>query len=367
MATITRENIGVLNDKILVRIEKQDYLPSFEKSLKTYSKSASIPGFRKGMVPAGIIKKMHGQSVFTDEVLRTVEKELKKFMEDEKLDIFAQPLPLAENDARNLDVNNPAEYTFGFEVGLKPAFKVAELSAEKVPLFKVNITEEMITRQLERLQKGYGKKKEEAGGDEEDNIEKAPLEEEFFKSAYPGKDIKTEEALREEIKKEMEEYWASQSRNQMQHEIYHRLLDHSDVSFPESFLKRWLENGTEKPKTPEEVEVEYPGFISQLKWTLINDRIGEEQHLDVTKDDIKDFAKKQLFGYMGMPSGADDQPWVEEYLDKMMKDRKFIDDSYQRIRTEKLFDWAESQVQKEEQPISAEEFGKLVQQHQHVH
>src|SRR3954447_24315547 len=105
MATVTRENIGVLNDKITVKINKEDYLSSFEKSLKNYSKNASIPGFRKGMVPTGIIKKMHGQSVFTDEVLKTVEKELNNYMVNEKLDIFAQPLPLPENDARQIDVN----------------------------------------------------------------------------------------------------------------------------------------------------------------------------------------------------------------------------------------------------------------------
>jgi FKBP-type peptidyl-prolyl cis-trans isomerase (trigger factor) len=86
--------MGVLNDKITVKVGKEDYLSSFEKTLKTYSKSANIPGFRKGMVPTGIIKKMHGQAVFTDEVLKTVEQQLTKYMTDEKLDIFAQPLPL---------------------------------------------------------------------------------------------------------------------------------------------------------------------------------------------------------------------------------------------------------------------------------
>lgn len=367
MATVTRENIGVLNDRITVRINKEDYLSSFEKSLKNYSKSASIPGFRKGMVPAGIIKKMHGQSVFTDEVLRTVEKELTRFMTEEKLDIFAQPLPLPDNDARQLDVNNPSEYTFGFEVGLKPDFKVADLSKEKVTQYKIEVTDQMVTDQVERLQKGYGKKKDPDAGDADENIEKAEINEDLFKAAYPGKEISNEEELRAEIKKEIEAYWEGQTRNQVQHEIYHRLLDHSEISFPENFLKRWLEMGTEKQKSPEEVEREYPGFVNQLKWSLINDRVASEQNLEITADDIKDFAKKQLFGYMGMQTIGDDQPWVEEYLNKMMQDRKFIDDSYHRLRTEKLFDWAEGQVQKEEKSISVEDFGKLVQQHQHQH
>lgn len=367
MATVTRENIGVLNDKITVKISKEDYLSSFEKSLKNYSKSASLPGFRKGMVPAGLIKKMHGQSVFTDEVLKTVEKELTKFVGEEKLDIFAQPLPLPDNDVRQLDVNNPSEYTFGFEIGLKPEFKIADLSQEKIPSYKIEVTEEMINQQVDRLQKGYGKKKDPEGSDEDDNIEKAELNEDLFKAAYPGKEIKTEEEFRAEIKNEIEAYWESQAKNHLQHEIYHRLLDHSEIPFPENFLKRWLENNGEKQKSAEEVEKEFPGFVNQLKWTLINDKIATEQKIEIKPEDLKDFAKKQLFGYMGMQSIGDDQPWVEEYLNKMMQDRKFIDDSYNRLVTERIFEWAEGQVQKEEKPISVDDFGKLMQEHQHHH
>jgi FKBP-type peptidyl-prolyl cis-trans isomerase (trigger factor) len=367
MATVTRENIGVLNDKITVKVNKEDYLSSFEKTLKTYSKSANIPGFRKGMVPPGIIKKMHGQAVFTDEVLRTVEKELTKYMTDEKLDIFAQPLPLAENDARSLDVNNPTEYSFGFEVGLKPEFQVPDLSQEKVKYYKINVTDQMVNEHIERLQKGYGKKKDPDAGNEEENIEKAEINEDLFKAAYPGKEIKNEEEFRAEIKRDIEAYWESESKKQFQHEIYHRLLNHSDITFPENFLKRWLETGTEKQKSPEEVEKEYPGFVNQLKWTLINDRIGADQKLEITADDIKAFAKKQLFGYMGMQMMDEEQPWVEEYVNKMMQDRKFLDDSYFRLRTDKLFEWAENQVLREEVEINAEEFEKMVHDHSHEH
>src|SRR4029078_6430234 len=127
MATVTKENIGLLNEKLTLKLEKTDYLPTFEKSLKDYSKKANIPGFRKGMVPSGLIKKMYGPSLFTDEVLRSVDRELINSMKKHRLDIFAQQLRV-EMDIRQLDVNNPTDYVFHFEVGMKPEFKLPELS-----------------------------------------------------------------------------------------------------------------------------------------------------------------------------------------------------------------------------------------------
>ena len=79
MATITKESIGDLHDKLTVKVSKEDYYPSFEKAIKDYSKKANIPGFRKGMVPAGIVKKMYGSSIFYDEVVKAVEKELQEY------------------------------------------------------------------------------------------------------------------------------------------------------------------------------------------------------------------------------------------------------------------------------------------------
>ena len=105
MATVVRENIGLLNDKIIVKVSKDDYFPSFEKKLKEYSKTANIPGFRKGMVPAGLINKMYGAGIFSDEVLKTVEKELFTWLNVEKPEIFAQPLPLT-NDLGGLDMKD---------------------------------------------------------------------------------------------------------------------------------------------------------------------------------------------------------------------------------------------------------------------
>jgi len=168
MATVTRENIGLLNDKLTVKLTKEDYFPAFEKSLKNYAKSANIPGFRKGMVPAGVVKKMYGQSVFTDEVLRTMERELNAYLSKEQLDIFAQPLPM-DTEVKGIDINNPSEYEFAFEVGLKPEINI-DTNSLKVTKYKVQVTDQMVNDEVERLQTRHGKMTEPESVTSDDNV-----------------------------------------------------------------------------------------------------------------------------------------------------------------------------------------------------
>lgn len=150
MASVTKENLGNLHDQITVKISKEDYLPSFEKAIKTYSKKANIPGFRKGMVPPGMVKKMYGSAIYVEEVVKTVNKELTEYLNKEALDIFGQPLPL-ENAPSDLDMKNPADYDFSFEIGLKPEVNLDGLSSTKTILYKVKVSPEMIDEEIEKL------------------------------------------------------------------------------------------------------------------------------------------------------------------------------------------------------------------------
>ncbi len=463
MATVTKENIGLLHEKLTVKLEKTDYLPSFEKALKEYSKKANIPGFRKGMVPAGLIKKMYGTSLFTDEVLKSVDRELIGYMQNDKMEIFAQPLPL-ESDFKHLDVNNPADYTFEFEVGMKPEFNLPDLATAKTTRYVVTVTDEMVETEIDRLQNRHGNMKdvetvatednvlnvnfvetdeagnEIEGGIKKDNsilvkyfsegfrskwmgkkvgdaevaqlknafdekerewivgdlgldkedlaaadkyfkiditkvglLEKRELNEEFFNQLHPGQEIKTEVDFRNKIKADIQTYWNAQAMNQIHDQVFHQLVDHTAIKFPEGFLKKWIktQNGTpENPqpeKTDEEVEKEFPTFISQLKWTLITDKIVEENGIQVNPEEIKAFAKQQLFSYMGGANLGEDQPWVTDYVEKMMKDRKYVEDAYSRIQTQKIFEWSAAQLKPTDKDISAEEFTKMVESHQHSH
>lgn len=457
MATVTKENLGLLHEKLTISLDKNDYLPAFEKAIKEYAKKANIPGFRKGMVPMGMVKKMYGNSVFTDEVLRSVDRELNTYLSTEKLEIFAQPLPL-DTDMDQINMNNPADYSFSFEIGMKPELAMTDLSKGKFNRYKVIVTDEMINAEIDRLQNQHGSltdvdtiasenvvmnvlftESDESGtelegGIKKDNsllvkyfsesvskdligktaeyvftiqlktafgekerewivsdlgfdkndteaenkyftvsitklalLEKKELNQEFFDQLFAGQDVTTEEQFKEKIKEKISTHWDAQARNQIHDQIYHQLIDHTSVSFPEGFLKKWIKTQGEKPKTDEEVENEFPTLLSQLKWTLITEEILKANEITVLPNDLRDFAKQQILGYLGMGMQDAEQPWITEYVDKMMKDKKFIEDSYTRIQTTKIFEWAETQVNATDKEISTDDFTKIIEEHQHHH
>jgi trigger factor len=120
-------------------------------------------------------------------------------------------------------------------------------------------------------------------------------------------------------------------------------------------------------KTDEEVQHEFPSFLNQLKWTLITEKLIQQNNIQVQQDDVRQFAKDQLLGYMGMATLDEEQQWVRDYIDRMMKDRKYVEDAYNRLQTQKLFEWAETQVNAQEVPVTREEFLHMNEEHQHHH
>ncbi len=162
---ITKEQIDELNAVVKVAITKDDYKDKVENILKDYRKSANIPGFRKGQVPMGLIKKQYGKAVLVDEVNKLLQDNLNKYLTEEKLDVLGNPLPKQQDnfnwDAENLD--------FEFELGLAPSFEIDLKSKKAITHYQIVADKKMIDEQVERIQKQYGKlvNKTEAGKNDE--------------------------------------------------------------------------------------------------------------------------------------------------------------------------------------------------------
>jgi trigger factor len=139
---ITRENIDELNALLKVEIKKADYDENVEKVLRDYRKKANVKGFRPGMVPIGLIKKMYGKAVQLDEINKLVSDNIRKFLTDEKIDILGDPLP--KNDEDNvIDLETQEDFVFSFEVGLAPVFELKLSKKNKVNYYDLIIDEKM--------------------------------------------------------------------------------------------------------------------------------------------------------------------------------------------------------------------------------
>jgi len=150
---ITRENIDELNAVVKVNIAKEDYSDKVDNILKDYRKTANIPGFRKGHVPMGMVKKQYGKSVLVDEVNKMLQDALNKYLTEEKLDVLGNPLPKEQEDF-DWDQDN---YSFEFELGLSPQFEVNLETKKQITHYKIVAGDEMIENQIKEIQKQYGK------------------------------------------------------------------------------------------------------------------------------------------------------------------------------------------------------------------
>lgn len=150
----TKKNIDDLNAILTVQVTPDDYLETVEKTLAEYRKSANIPGFRKGKVPAGLINKQYRMPVLIDEINKLLQNGVYKYIADEKIDILGNPLPVADE---NIDWTGTDTYEFSFELGLAPAFEVKISGKNKMTYNKVVADKATVDRFVEDMTKRYGK------------------------------------------------------------------------------------------------------------------------------------------------------------------------------------------------------------------
>lgn len=150
---ITKENIDALNAVVKVDIVAGDYQEKVTELLTDYRKKADIPGFRKGHVPMGMIKKQYGKSIMIDEVNKLLQESLNKFLAEEKLDILGNPIPRIKE---NFDWDAET-FSFEFELGLVPEFEIDLSQKNKIKQYNIVATDSLIDEEVKNIQTRYGK------------------------------------------------------------------------------------------------------------------------------------------------------------------------------------------------------------------
>lgn len=125
---VSLQNIDKVSAQLTVKLEKADYQEKVDKSLKSFRQKAQMPGFRKGMVPMSLVKKMYGKSVIAEEVNKVLQEAVYNYIKENKVNMLGEPLPNEEKQ-QVIDFDTMEEFEFVFDIALAPEFK-AEVSAK---------------------------------------------------------------------------------------------------------------------------------------------------------------------------------------------------------------------------------------------
>lgn len=144
---VSLQNIDKVSALLTIKLEKADYQEKVDKSLKSLRQKVQMPGFRKGMVPASLVKKMYGKSVMAEEVNKVLQESVYNYIKDNKVNILGEPLPNEEKQ-QNVDFDTMDEFEFVFDIALAPEFNVEVGAADKVDYYTIEVSDEMVENQV---------------------------------------------------------------------------------------------------------------------------------------------------------------------------------------------------------------------------
>ena len=153
---VSLQNIDKVSAELTVKLEKADYQEKVDKELKSLRQKAQIPGFRKGMVPTSLIKKMYGKSVIAEVVNKALQEAVYNYIKENKVNMLGEPLPNEEKQ-QNIDFDTMEEFDFVFDIALAPEFKAEVSAKDKVDYYTIEVSDEMIDNQVKMYTQRTGK------------------------------------------------------------------------------------------------------------------------------------------------------------------------------------------------------------------
>ena len=167
---ITQEESGKLTAVVHINLKEEDYIGKVNDQLKEYRKKAQMPGFRPGMVPMGLVKKMYGKAVMADEVNKTVSEALNNYLYEQKINVLGNPLP-NEEKSTVVDFDHQKDFDFFFDIGIAPEVENPVTEDMKADYYKITVTEEEVDKAIKDMQKRLGKEEHPETAEETDRVE----------------------------------------------------------------------------------------------------------------------------------------------------------------------------------------------------
>lgn len=301
---------GELLAGIQVTLVKADYEAEVTKALKDYQHKATLPGFRQGKVPFGMIKKMYGQGVLIEKINQKVSEALNNHIIENKLDVIGYPLPDLEQGQPN-DLDTQEELNFYFEAALKPEINVV-LKDHKIEDFNIKASEEEIDRTIKSIQ-------------DNNKVEEQPAElnEELFAKIFPGQEVKDVETFRAKVAVEMEKQYVLEAERMFYNRAVDQLVEEIKFNLADTFLKRWIVENSEGKITAEEVENNYDNsYVKSLRWQLIEEALVKQNpELIIKEEEVRNYVRSMYFGHMDVETlDEETKKRLEDIIDAIIKD-----------------------------------------------
>ncbi|MBR6439629.1 MAG: hypothetical protein IKS65_10725 [Bacteroidales bacterium] len=317
---------GDLLATIQIDIDKADYAEDVKKELKNYQHKATLPGFRQGKVPFGMIEKMYGSAVTFDKLNKKVSEALNNHIVENKLDVMGYPLSDPDKQ-QPTDPETQETMSFFFEVGLKPEIKV-DLGKIAINDYNIKASKKEIDETIKRIQEGNKK-----------DDKPAELNEELFKMIFPGKDIKDEKEFRKEVAAEMERQYVVEAERMFFNNAIDKLVSEIKFDMPDAFLKRWIVANSEGKINEEDVEKNYDNTYSKtFRWQLIEESIVKANpELVLKEEEIREFVTKMYFGNLDTANMDEDMKGrLNGIVDSILKDENQRQNIQNQVADNKL-------------------------------
>lgn len=433
--------------RVSFTFEEADYQTRVNKALKNYAQKVSMPGFRKGQVPMGMVKKMYGKAMLAEELNQIVQESLNTYIKDNQLEILGQPL--TATDSPKLDIEKDTTFTFVFELGLRPNFEVILPIEKNYPLYEIAADEESVENYIkdvrmrnyenqtpeviaagdsvslqlfeldengQKLNGGlvgvamykteeladqafaatlYGAKKEDIftasplqifGNDQErmartfrkeiSDLEQLPatigvkvlniyrdglaeLNQALFDKVFGPLEVTSEADFRIRIKEELEVILKNEAPKRLLDEVMGDVFESHQFELPDSFMKKWLKEQSDKPLDEATLEQHYPEYAKKLRQDLIVEKILTTNNATITFETLLEQTKvliKNHFEQYGMDLPEKE---IEKQAMEYLRKEENYNQLYNKAKISALEQVIVSLVKTTPTPISLDEFKKL--------
>ena len=327
---LTKTNSDKLTVELTMVIAPEDYAEASRKRLAECRRKADFKGFRKGNVPASLVKKVYGQQILADAINETIGKGLQQFIDDEKLHILGKPL----SSANQPEVNwvDGEEFTFVFDLALTPEVNVEVSKDDEVPQYTVTVSAKEKSEMAENMKKYYEAQKLE----------------------------KTDEEIEKEVAERLKENYKAEAEWRLTKDIRAFYVAKSGIEIPEAFLKRWLLQANAGKVTEEQMEKEFPGFVEDFKWQLVRGFLMKKYDFKIEMDDLREAATANM-KYQYAMYGINEVPQdvLDDAVKSMLQDQKQIDRLAEQVEDKKVIEKLKEEMTISSKKISSEKFKAL--------